>query len=84
MTATFGFEDLVQLASAKVEGHAAANLLSTRLGHAHGVVQCIQAAASLLDDLYDQHTSRDIQVKIATLMHDRLRANRQGIEQHKG
>jgi hypothetical protein len=62
----------------------AANLPSTRLGHAHGFVQCTQVAASLPEDLNDQHTSRDIQLKIATLMHDRLRANRQGIEQQKG
>ena len=52
MTETFRFEDLAQSASVKVEGRAAANSLSTRLGH-------------------------------ATLMHDRLRANRQGIEQQK-
>jgi hypothetical protein len=69
------------LTTVKVEGRAAATLPSTRLGPAHGFVQCIQAAASLSEDLNDQHTCRDIQVKIATLMHDRLRANRQGIEQ---
>jgi HD superfamily phosphohydrolase YqeK len=72
------------LASAEVEGRAAANLQSTRLGHAHGVLQCIQTAVSLSEDLNDQRTIRDIQVKIATLMHDRLRANRQGTEQQKG
>lgn len=72
------------MTSVKVEGRAAATLPSIRPGPAHGFVQCIQAAASLPEDLNDQHTSRNVQFKIATLMHDRLRANRQGIEQQKG
>lgn len=71
MNEIFGFDELVQLATAKMESRGAANLLATRLSDSDGIVQCVRAAASLLDEVYLRHASHEIQVKIAVLMRDR-------------
>jgi hypothetical protein len=71
MNDTFGFDKLVQLATAKMESQVAANLLATRLGSADGIVQCIRAAASLLDEVYLRHASHEMQIEIAVPMRDR-------------
>jgi len=71
MNGTFGFDELVQLATAKMESRGAANMLATRFGSGDGIVQCVRAAASLLDEIYLRHASHEIQVEIAVLMRDR-------------
>ena len=75
MTELFAFEELLLLATAKVESRTAANLLATKLGEADGIVQCVRAAASLLDDIYSHHARHEQQVKIASLMRDRRRTS---------
>lgn len=71
MSEAFGFEELVQLATAKMESRSAANLLVAKLGSADGIVQCVRAAASLLDEVYLRHASHEEQVEIASLMRAR-------------
>jgi hypothetical protein len=67
----FSFDEFIQRATAKVESRSAANLLASRLGSADGIVQCVRAAASLLDEVYLRDATHEMQIEIAVLMRDR-------------
>ncbi len=64
--AQFEFQDLYQLARAATEGRAAANMLAKQWGAQDGIVQCIRAAASLLETTYRDNASQTIQIEVAS------------------
>ncbi len=64
----FALEDLHQLARAAVEGRKAANLLAKQWGTHDGIVQCVRAAASLLESAFRQNASHSEQLKVARLL----------------
>ncbi len=64
----FAFDDLHQLAHAAVEGRKAANLLAKQWSTHDGIVQCVRAAASLLESTFRQNASHSDQIKVARLL----------------